>query len=352
MGGAGGIFLRNGRWYYRVKVGGRLVRESLAKYGVTTEAQAKAYLRQMEKAQLEGRLAMLDPSAKTLGQFVAEYIEHRQGLALSPHTKTQDAKALRSLMSVLGEACRLQAINQKQVDRWVKALLDKGRSVRTVNSYLTHISAALNTAVEWELLDKRPKIKKPRPPARLPRSLTPKDVDRLLAAEDNPERRALWRFFLWTGCRRQEALDIQWRDLFLDGAAPWVRVVGKGDKERSVPLMPGAIQAIKAMPQADVGHVWTFTRRNYNGRIRPTGDAVSHWFKLTARKAGVEAHLHDLRHTAATWMLARGVRLRIVQEVLGHSSYRVTEVYTKGLAGMVDLHAELAKGLGIAKMTQ
>lgn len=339
-----GVYQRDGRWYARWRVKGRLVRRSLGD-GIRTEAQAQSVWREMEKAQLRDKLGMLDPSTKNLGQFIQEYLAHRQPLNLSPHTKRQDAKALGSLASVLGASCLLRTIKQKKIDEWAGALLGQGLSPRSINSYLSHILAALNTAVDWDWLAALPRIKKVKTPQRLPRALTPGEVDRILAQELNPERRALWEFFLWTGARRQEVLDLDWRDLHLEDEAPWARLVGKGDKERVVPLMPDAVRALGAMPRADMGPVWIFSRYHYRGRVRVTADAVSHWFKLRARQAGVQAHLHDLRHTAATWMAARGVSERVIQEIMGHASIVTTQVYTKGMARVANLYQEMARGL-------
>lgn len=294
----------------------------------------------MEKAKLEGRLAELDPSTKTLGQFIEEYLSHRAPLKLSPATKRQDGIALRSLQGVLGAGCLLRSIRQKKIDGWISALLSQGCSVFSINSYLGHIRAALTLAVEWGYLKEAPKIRRVKPPTRLPRALTPDEIDRVLAKEDFPERRALWEFFLWTGARRQEVIDLHWKDVHLEGGSPWVRLVGKGDKERLVPLMPGAVAALQVMLKAEVGPVWIFSGKPV------TNHTLSHWFKRTARLAGVpETHLHDLRHTAATWMAARGVSERIIQEVMGHASITTTQIYTRGMARIVDLYRELRHGL-------
>lgn len=75
--GMGGIFQRHGKWYFKTRINGRLHRMGLAQFGITTEAQAKAYLRQMKKARLEGRLAQLDPSRATLAGFTKQYLEAR-----------------------------------------------------------------------------------------------------------------------------------------------------------------------------------------------------------------------------------------------------------------------------------
>lgn len=356
MRGMGGIYQRAGKWYYRTRLqGGRLYRESLAKYGITTEAQAKAYLREMEKAKLEGRLAELDPSTRNLGHLISEYLAYRQPLNLAADTKRRDRQALRSLISVVGEKQLLRSIRQRHIDQWAGVILAKGTSATTINSYLRHIRAALGTAVEWGWLERMPRLKPLREPKRLPPALTPQEAVRLLYREKDLTRRALWRFFLWTGARRQEVLDLRWEDVHLEGQQPWARLIGKGDKERLIPLVPGAVRALESMPKAGKGPVWVFITHRGRKAMPVKGWAVSTWFKEAARAAGLpDRHLHDLRHTAATWMAARGVSERIIQEVLGHASITTTQIYTRGLARVADLYREVQRGLGtgITKVSQ
>lgn len=343
-----GVYLRNDQWWYRRRVKGRLHRWSLAKLGITTEAQAHAYEREMTKAHLEDHLARLDPSTKTLAQLRTEYLEHRRPLGLSSETLRRDDQALRSLAGQVGQSCLLRSLTNRKVQQWAGSLLVAGTAPTTVNSYLRHIRAALNTAVEWRWLEKAPRLKSVKEPKRLPRALTPVEMDRILALETNPERRALWSFFLWTGLRRQEVMDLTWQDVHLEGNSPWIRVVGKGDKEGMVPLLPQAVEALLVMTRGDVGPVWIFNCRRGNGwRRGPVkGWAATTWFKAAARRAGLEdTHLHDLRHTCGTWMAARGVPERIIQEVLRHASITTTQIYTKGMARMADLYQAMASGL-------
>ena len=94
-------------------------------------------------------------------------------------------KALRSLTDVLGETCRLRTIRQKQVDQWAGVLLARGVKPTTINSYLCHVRAALNTAVEWGRVEKPPRLKGQKEPKRLTRALTPEEAEKILALEAN-----------------------------------------------------------------------------------------------------------------------------------------------------------------------
>ena len=97
------------------------------------------------------------------------------------------------------------------------------------------------------------------------------------------------------------------------------RIIGKGDKERTIPLLPKAIEAMG--PVKDVGYVFI----HWNDLSKYTKA-----FKRIARAVGIEdVHFHHLRHTAATQMIESGIELAFIQEMLGHSAISTTQIYTK-----------------------
>ena len=331
-------YYKRGKYYY-FRIGGK--RGSL---DCTTEAEAKRLVADLLQRFRDKKLGIMDPSQARLGEFRKAYQEHREGLRLSAGTIRRDGQALRSLAKAIGGDCLLRNIRQRKIDQWTAKLLSGGLQPTTINSYLRHIRAAFSTAAEWDLLDSPPRLKGPREPSRLPRALTKEEMDTILAKEENPERKAAWRFLLWTGLRRQEFCDLRWENVHADGEEPWIRVIGKGDKEGLVPLLPEAAEALKTMPRSDVGLVWRFELKGRRRAIHP--DTLSHWFKEAARRAGItDAHLHDLRHTCATWLAAHGVPERILQEILRHASITTTQIYTKGLARVANLYKETDRHL-------
>ena len=375
-------------WYFRFRNSeGRLIRESLTKYGVRTEAQAEKLWREFERKKLRKRLGMLDPTKIKLGDFRDWYLAERKKDNLSPNTRTQDAKSLGSLISVLGSGFLLRNLQQRHIREWSSKLLGQGRSPFTVRSYLSHIKAAVNFAVEEGKLKQAPKFKRFKTPERLPLALAPEEMIKILDGEKNPERRALWEFMVWTGMRRQEACDLTWKDIHLGSNAPWCRVVGKGDKERLIPLLPLAVEALEVFGVRDVGPVFVFMQAQKAGKPRPTPEAlaelqakhsnvqlgkmfgvsdvtiakwaampvrprqvqpgtISKWLKQAARDAGFEKpKLHSLRHSAGTWMAARGVPEHVIQEILGHASITTTQIYTKGMAKIANLYELMKTGL-------
>ncbi|HEX9551317.1 MAG TPA: tyrosine recombinase [Candidatus Limnocylindrales bacterium] len=185
----------------------------------------------------------------------------------------------------------------------------------------------------------------PRMPRLLPETLTVDEVERLLeaaGAEDDPDparlrARALTELLYAAGLRISEALGLDREDLSLDGA--FVRVIGKGDKERLVPVGDVALGVLAdwiAGPRAvllDVGHV-----DPVRGGPLFVGDRGRRLARQQAwsavRRAAAAAGLadrvspHTLRHSFATHLLEGGADLRIVQELLGHASISTTQLYT------------------------
>jgi len=180
----------------------------------------------------------------------------------------------------------------------------------------------------------------PRLPVRLPRTLAEEPLGGALDAlprKTAAERRdrALLELLYSSGLRVSEAVSL---DLSrLDFGERTVRVRGKGNKERIVPVGKSALEALRAM-LAD--------REGGGRRARRTGDEPlfqnAHGGRLTARSvqrmvavrlAGVASGMgvtpHALRHSFATHLLDRGAELRAIQELLGHASLTSTQVYTR-----------------------
>jgi integrase/recombinase XerD len=173
---------------------------------------------------------------------------------------------------------------------------------------------------------------------RIPQVLSPENVDLLLAAPRADDRfylrdKALLETLYATGARASEVVGLQMSDLYLDGG--FCKCLGKGSKQRIVPLGAPAVTALKAYlhesrPQlvkasAEVAHVFV----SRGGRAL-TREMLWILVKKYVKRAGVHAKAspHTLRHSFATHVLAGGADLRTVQELLGHANIRTTQHYT------------------------
>jgi integrase/recombinase XerD len=177
----------------------------------------------------------------------------------------------------------------------------------------------------------------PRQPRLLPETLTVDEVERLLEASPDLRGRALLELLYAAGLRVSEALGLDLENLSIDGG--FVRVIGKGDRERLVPvgdvaldwlgrwLAEGrpALLAIGHVSPEGGGPLFIGDR----GR-RLARQQAFELVKAAARAAGLSDRVspHTLRHSFATHLLEGGADLRIVQELLGHASISTTQLYT------------------------
>jgi integrase/recombinase XerD len=189
-------------------------------------------------------------------------------------------------------------------------------------------------------------VRPPQPPRRLPHAISGPDVARLLQiAGDSPAQRrdrALLELLYGTGARISEALDLNVDDLDLTGdQVAAVRLTGKGDKQRIVPIGSYACRALEAYlvqarpalaaaargGQNGVGQHGAVFLNARGGRLTRQGAWGA--LRAAAAKAGLdEISPHMLRHSFATHLLDGGADVRVVQELLGHASVSTTQVYT------------------------
>ena len=179
----------------------------------------------------------------------------------------------------------------------------------------------------------------PRMPRLLPDTLTAAETERLLAAPGTEAvlDRALLELLYAAGLRVSEALRLDLEDISLDGA--FVRVIGKGDRERLVPVGEVALDAIRTWLEGTRRLIVTehhvqpvrggplFVGRSGKRLARQQAWTM---VKRAAASAGLAGRVspHTLRHSFATHLLEGGADLRIVQELLGHASISTTQLYT------------------------
>ncbi len=167
----------------------------------------------------------------------------------------------------------------------------------------------------------------------LPKFLSEPETDRLIDTAAHSKHFAqrnvaLFELMYSSGLRRSEVTGLKVRDVdFFNGL---VKVLGKGRKERLVPVTQTALQALKdylaTRPNPQPGEALFL---NKNGTPL-TGDGLAYLFKNTAISSNLARRVtpHSLRHTFATHLLGHGCDLRSLQEMLGHQSLSTTQVYT------------------------
>lgn len=249
------------------------------------------------------------------------------------------------------------AITGVDISSFMKSLLDDGLKTRTVARKLSSIRGMFKHLRKRDVIAKDPtqNVDMPKYGKSVPRVLTLDEVERLLDAPDrtSPEGHRDWAMFhvlYATGLRVSELVDLRQREL--DSRAGIVRVTGKGDKQRIVPLGEVALDAVddyleytRARLLKNCGGPgstpYLFVTRRGSSMTRQAFWKNIKKYKI---KADIDKNInpHKLRHSFATHLLERGADLRIVQTLLGHSDINTTQIYThvaqERLKKLVDEH--------------
>jgi integrase/recombinase XerD len=230
-------------------------------------------------------------------------------------------------------------VRRGEIDEFARGLTRQGLSARSVARALNAVRMFYRHLVAEKVVSSDPTadVRAPRTLKALPRFLTLDEVDRLLAAPDRATplgRRdaAMLELLYATGLRVSELVSIRARDVDLDRGV--LRCLGKGSKERLVPLSRVAVERLRDwMDGARAGLVRGRAPATLfvNGRGTPmTRQGFWKNLKEFGRGSGLKNRLspHVLRHSFATHLLERGADLRSVQVMLGHADISTTQIYT------------------------
>jgi integrase/recombinase XerD len=260
---------------------------------------------------------------------------------MSPNTIESYARDLAALAAFADRGgTPLEALTRHDLEAFARDLMSQGLSPRSV----ARAVACVRGFYKFLLVEKKiatdpaEDFRAPRAWPALPKYLGLDEVDRLLAQPDVSTPRgvrdkALIELLYATGLRVTELLSLKPGDVALD--AGYLTCIGKGDKQRIVPLGQVAAEWVRrylteARPALLKGRksAWLFVNAKGGGRLSRVG-----FWKLLRDygiKAGVPRGLspHVLRHSFATHLLERGADLRAIQMMLGHADLSTTQIYT------------------------
>ena len=231
------------------------------------------------------------------------------------------------------------SLDRTDVPRYLLALREAGLNPRSVARHLSAIRQFHRFLVRQGRATEDPTahLEAPRPWQRLPGVLSSEEVDRLLtvragATPQELRNRAMLELMYASGLRVSELVGLRLGDV--DLGVGIVRVVGKGDKERLVPVGDAAAASLEAYrrggrPLLAKSHPSDFLFLGRHGRGL-TRQMFWYLIKKAAREAGITKPVtpHTLRHSFATHLLEHGADLRSVQLMLGHADIGTTQVYT------------------------
>lgn len=245
---------------------------------------------------------------------------------------------------------QVSRITRRDVLAFLQGCEEEGLGARSRARLLSSVRGFHRWAVEAGVAAEDPTddLRGPRLPRSLPRALQPADIERLISGLDRDHRlwlrdRAILELMYSCGLRASETCTMPVEAV--DFAEAWVRVRGKGDRERVVPVGRPALEAVRAwVRELRPSLVGAAARSELfvNARGGPLS-RMGLWkiLRRSAVRCGLEDRItpHVLRHCFATHLLQGGADLRAVQELLGHADVRTTQIYTKlDMRHLVDLY--------------
>ena len=241
-----------------------------------------------------------------------------------------------------------ERVEQAMIERFMAWLYERNRSAASQARRLSGIKSFYNYLLINDRIEQLPtdNVENPRLDRTLPDVLTVAEIDDMLATFDMTTSKvcrdsAMVEVMYSCGLRVSELTSLKISDLFFGEG--YIRIVGKGDKQRLVPISAIARDKIQLYMEYRTPALRSEATLFLNNRGMPiTRVMVFNIIKQAALLAGVDKQIspHTLRHSFATHLLEGGANIRQVQELLGHESILTTEVYThvnrKQLRGVVE----------------
>ncbi len=279
----------------------------------------------------------------TLSEARQQYLRNLKARALSAHTITAYRKDIEQFEEFLSRFFESEGIALKEITRlmvrdFLRSLSENERSNRTLARKVTTIRAFFKYCVSSELVAENPVAGMPTPKfgKKLPKYFTEEEIRKLLELPDLTTKfgirnRAILELLYSCGMRISEIANARIGQL--DLRREMIRIIGKGNKERIVPLGQWACASLRSYLKARVRfeseESADFLFLSKSGKpLTPDElrEILDRYIILVADTKGYSPH--SIRHSFATHLLSHGADLKAVQEMLGHSNLSTTEVYT------------------------
>jgi integrase/recombinase XerD len=259
---------------------------------------------------------------------------------LSSNTLAAYRADLTALSRWLGErGIQMSRTTKSDLQDFIAARVEAGARPRSTARQLSSFRRFFRYLVREAVIrdDPTAQIAMPKIGRSLPKSLTEEEVESLLGAPavsdplGNRDRTMLEVLYA-TGLRVSELVNLRYSQVNLNQGV--IRIMGKGNRERLIPLGEEAVRWLNEFARSARGEILLERQTDYlfptRRGDRMTRQAFWHIIKRYARKAGVDRDLspHTLRHAFATHLLNHGADLRVVQMLLGHSDLSTTQIYT------------------------
>lgn len=226
-----------------------------------------------------------------------------------------------------------EKLNYSFVRQWIVELSENGLSTRSINRKISSLKSYFNFLIAINKLNVSP-LKLHRNLKVEPKIIIPfneREMDKVFEIFNNNSGK-LDRDFLIieilysTGIRRDELINLKFEDIYFEQGL--IKVLGKRNKERLVPVLPNLLSKIKNYNSNNSINSYLFKSKN-GKKISPSTiyRIVKKYFRQISSKNKISPHV--LRHSFATHMINNGADINSVKEILGHSSLASTQIYTK-----------------------
>jgi len=351
--GEGSIFKRkDGRFEARIFIDGKR-RSKCAK----TQRELQRWLTEARKARDSG-LPLID-SHQTLEGFLASWLPGRQNQLRHGTWSHQEWLIRRYILPSIGKV-PVSQLRPQHVQLMQDRMLELGLSPSSAHHAHAVLHRALQDAVRWDLAARNVAalVAPPRMARREMKTLTKVQVQTFLAAAAEDRLNALWVLAATTGMREGEMVGLYWAEVDLErrqlrvnatlrwtrGSEPVVNPPKTPRSRRQISLSQAAVaalrhhKALQAGERLRAGPEWPesdFVFTDEQGGPLYAHKLLYRFWKLLARAGLPRIRFHDLRHTAASLLLAENVHPKIVSDLLGHASVSITlDVYSHAVPAL------------------
>jgi integrase/recombinase XerD len=309
------------------------------------------------------KLKIIEARASALDRLVADYLAHQRGRGLSAHSIALTAAVIEQGFMpwcVKEHVSSPEQLTQQVLDRWGAYLLEDHRTPtgkplarESVRTYLRTLGSFVRWAQADDAIGAKVKARQPLAEHRLMETLSREEIQRLEDVAGAERDKLMIRLLADSGIRLGELLGLRAGDLVEQGRERYIKVRGKGARERLVPLQPGLFMRLRKYAERGrptdtrAERIFVTTRRSpATGEYEPLAPrSVQNMIKWHAQAAGIEraVHPHLFRHSYATWALRKGMNPLQLQRILGHADLSmISGVYshltaTDAYAAMLDL---------------
>lgn len=286
-------------------------------------------------------------SVPTYAELAKQHLDHAKSYQKRPGN-TESVMRIH-LLPKWGKH-RLDEIKQQDVAKWLGEKRDAGLQPSTVEKIRITFNRSFELAKRWQLagaeINPVHGISRPRYNNKRERFLTATEAKKLIAAaakSSNPQLRAVVQLLLLTGARKNELLKARWSDVNLEQKV-WHIPDSKTGKPRYVPLSADAVKVIEGLVEIP-GCPWLLPNPL---TLKPYSDIKRAWDKARTEAGLGDLRIHDLRHSAASFMINAGTDLYAVGRILGHADHQSTMRYSH----LADATLLAAVEAGAAKMKE